>query len=65
MGYGSGQSSGDALLAAAAAASIAIAQGKTSDEIEVLAAFFNVLGDNLELLAIHAPDASPPQTYTS
>lgn len=54
MGHCPDQSSGDALLIAAAAASIAIAKGKTADELEVLAAFFEVLGDNLALLALHA-----------
>lgn len=47
------QSSGDALLVAATATSIAIAKGKTADELEVLAAFFQVLGDSLALLALH------------
>ena len=39
------------ILLLAALASIQIAQGLDSDQIEVLAAFFTVLGDNLILLA--------------
>lgn len=39
------------ILLLAALASIQIAQGLDIDQIEVLAAFFTVLGDNLALLA--------------
>jgi hypothetical protein len=49
------RSSGDALLIAATAASIAIAKGKTADELAILAAFFTVLGDSLALLATESP----------
>ena len=38
------------LLLLAALASIQIAQGLDNDQIEVLSAFFEVLGDNLSLL---------------
>ncbi len=38
------------ILLLATLASIHIAQGLTSDQIETLAAFFEVLGDNLALL---------------
>lgn len=65
MGRCPDRSSGDVLLAAATAVSIAIAQGKTTDEIAVLAAFFNVLGESLDFLALHAPEAISSQTQTS
>lgn len=39
------------ILLLAALASIQIAQGLDNDQIETLAAFFEVLGDNLALLA--------------
>jgi hypothetical protein len=51
------QSSGDALLLAATATSIALAKGRTEDELAVLAAFFTVLGDSLALLATTSPGA--------
>jgi hypothetical protein len=50
-------SSGEALLIAATATSIAIAKGKTEDELAILAAFFTVLGDSLALLAAASPSA--------
>jgi hypothetical protein len=43
------------LVAAAAALSVLIAQGKTADEIELLSAVFDMLADNLALLALKAP----------
>lgn len=49
------KASGDGLLTAAAALSIAISKGKTLEELEVLSAFFTVLGDSLALLALHLP----------
>lgn len=44
----------------AAVASIQFAQGRNAQEIELLAAFFEIIGDNLSLLALNAPsdDAS-------
>lgn len=45
------------LLLFAALASIRIAQGLSADQIELLAAFFQVLGDNLALLI--TPPCSP------
>lgn len=44
----------DGLLLLAALASIRLAQGLTVSQIELLAAFFTVLGDNLALLALRA-----------
>lgn len=42
---------GEILLAVAALAAIQIAQGRTVDEIELIAALFQVLGDSLSLIA--------------
>lgn len=39
----------------AAAASVRLAQGTSAQQLELLAAFFEVLGDNLGLLALCAP----------
>ena len=46
----------DGLLLLAALASIRLAQGLTVSQIELLAAFFTVLGDNLALLALWTDD---------
>jgi hypothetical protein len=46
---------GEGLVAAAAALAAAMAQGRSEDELGLLAAFFTVLGDNLALLALQAP----------
>lgn len=45
------------LVYLAAAASVRFAQGRNAAELELLSAFFEVLGDNLALLAIDAPSA--------
>lgn len=45
----------DALVLLAALASIRMAKGLTSDQLELLSAFFEVLGDDLALLALQAP----------
>lgn len=50
------QGQGGDLLAVAVALSVLIAQGKTADQIGLLAALFNVIGDNLELLSAKVPD---------
>ena len=49
------QGQGGDLVAIAAALSVVMAQGKTSEQIELLAALFEILGDNLSLLALKAP----------
>lgn len=41
----------------AAAASIQYAQGRSADELELLSAFFDILADNLAMLALGAPSA--------
>ena len=55
------QGEGGDLVAAAAALSVFIAQGKTADELDLLAALFNIIGDNLALLAVKAPSAEDGQ----
>ena len=49
------QGQGGDLVAAAAALSVLLAQGKTAQQIQLLAALFEILGDNLSLLALKAP----------
>ena len=49
------QGQGGDLVAAAAALSVLIAQGKTAEQIELLAALFEIIGDNLSLLALKVP----------
>ena len=49
------QGQGGDLVAAAAALSVLIAQGKTAEQIELIAALFEIIGDNLSLLALKAP----------
>ena len=46
---------GGDLVAAAAALSVLIAQGKTADQIELLSAVFDMLADNLATLALKVP----------
>ena len=58
------QGQGGELVAAAAALSVLIARGRTAEEISLLAALFEILGDNLGLLALNAPsgeDCSQPE----
>ena len=49
------QGQGGDLVAAAAALSVLIAQDKTSEQIELLSAVFDMLADNLAMLALKAP----------
>ena len=49
------QGQGGDLVAAAAALSVLMAQGKTAEQISLLAALFEMIGDNLGLLALKAP----------
>ena len=49
------QGQGGDLIAAAAALSVVMAQGKTAEELELLVALFEIIGDNLGLLALKAP----------
>ena len=47
--------SGEALLLLTALVSIQLARGKSAQELELLSAFFEVLGDNLALIATRLP----------
>ena len=49
------QGQGGDLVSVAAALSVLIAQGKTAEQIELIAALFEIIGDNLSLLALKAP----------
>lgn len=61
------QGQGGDLIAVAAALSIMIAQGRTADQIELLAALFEIIGDNLSLLALKVPSGETfcPSTETN
>ena len=50
----------DGLLQLAALVSIQMSQGLTDTQLELLAAFFTVLGDNLALLALRTSDNNAP-----
>lgn len=56
-----GRTPGEGLVAAAAALSAGLAQGRTAEELNVLAAFFTILGDDLALLALQAPSCGEGQ----
>ena len=53
----SGNLSGENALLLATAVSAQFAQGRSAEELEFWAAFFNVLGESLALLALSAPSA--------
>ena len=46
-----GGPSGEALVLLAAVVSFQLAAGKSAEQIELISAFFEILGDNLALLA--------------
>lgn len=52
---------GEALVLVAAAVSIQMAQGRSDDELALLAAFFTSLGDNLALIVARRLDAAALQ----
>ena len=54
------QGQGGDLVAVAAALSVFLARGRTADQIELLAALFEIVGDNLSLLALQVPSG---ETY--
>ncbi|MCI8478112.1 MAG: hypothetical protein HFE97_07160 [Oscillospiraceae bacterium] len=54
-----GGPSGEALVLLAAVVSFQLAAGKSAEQIELISAFFEILGDNLALLAARMP---PTQT---
>ncbi|MCD8334988.1 MAG: hypothetical protein LUC35_06575 [Clostridiales bacterium] len=50
--------SGDALVVTAALLAVQVAQGRSAQQLEVLAAFFTSFADNLALLAGQLPEDS-------
>ena len=52
------QGQGGDLVAVAAALSVLLAQGKTAEQISLLAALFTIVGDSLALLALKAPSGA-------
>lgn len=50
------QNGGEGVVLLAAAAAMGLAQGKNSDEVALLAAFFTLLGDQLALLSLYGGD---------
>jgi hypothetical protein len=50
---------GEFLVLVAALVSIQMAQGRSTDEIDLLAAFFTVLGDNLALISTRRAQQDP------
>ena len=53
-----GQCSGGMLVTTAAIIAVQLSQGRSADELSLLAAFFTVLGDNLALIAGQLPQNS-------
>ena len=58
------QGQGGDLIAAAAALSVVIAQGKTAEELELLSALFDILADHLALRGLQVSDCHS-QAYCS
>lgn len=56
------QGQGGDLVAVAAALSVLIAQGKTAEQIELISILFEIIGNNLSLLALKAPSG---ETFSS
>lgn len=52
------QLSASNIVLLAAVASIQYAQGRTADQLEWLSAFFDIMADNLAMLALDAPSAN-------
>ena len=46
----------EGLVTSAAGLAIAVSKGRTAKELETLGAFFTVLGDNLILMSLQAPE---------
>lgn len=57
-----GQTENELLLVLASAVSVELARGRSAGDVEKLAAFFTILGDDLALLALDAPAGNPVQT---
>ena len=57
-----GQNSGEFWVAAAALIAIQMAQGRSTDEIDLLGSFLTSVADNLFLIAAQQPESTePPQ----
>lgn len=48
---------GSTLLLLSAVVSLQLAQGRSQEDLALMAAFFTVLGDSLALLALSAPES--------
>jgi hypothetical protein len=48
---------GSTLLLLSAVVSLQLAQGRSQEDLALMAAFFTVLGDSLALLALNAPES--------
>ena len=59
------QNGGEGLLLWAAAAAMGLAQGKSADEVGLLAAFFTLLGDQLALLALCSGESGETDVKSS
>ena len=59
------QNGGEGLLLLAAAAAMGLAQGKSADEVGLLAAFFTLLGDQLALLALCSGESGETDVKSS
>ena len=55
------QAQGSDLVAAAAALSVWIGQGKTADELAILASLFDLMRSNLALMALNTVSDERPQ----
>ena len=59
------QNGGEGLLLLAAAAAMGLSQGKSPDEVGLLAAFFTLLGDQLALLALCSGESGESDVKSS
>lgn len=58
---GSSQNQGANLVAVAAALAVWIGQGKTADELAILASLFDLMRSNIALMALNAVSDERPQ----
>lgn len=59
------QGQGANLVAVAAALAVWIGQGKTADELAILASLFDLMRSNLALMALNAVSDERPQNYST
>lgn len=57
--------SGEALVILATVFALQLAQGRTPEQLALISAFFNVLGDNLALIAARRSLPGPGETGTA